>query len=89
MKPISSVKSISLMLLIMMQIIFTKVNAQCPASITAFIQSQVNATCPSNATLVIGSNANGVAGVQYQFTSAPAGISLAATVFIGRIITRR
>ena len=71
-------KSISLILLILIQFFFTKVIAQCPANVTAFIQSQTNASCPSNATLVIGSNANGVAGVQYQFTAAPAGISLAA-----------
>ena len=61
-----------------MQFIFTNVVAQCPATVTAFVQSKTVATCPSNATLVVGSNANGVASAQYQFTAAPPGISLAA-----------
>ena len=75
MKPI---KSISIVLLLLMQFIFTNSSAQCPASVTAFVLSKTVATCPSNATLVVGSNANGVASAQYQFTAAPPGISLAA-----------
>ena len=61
-----------------MQFIFTNVDAQCPATVTAFVLSKTVATCPSNATLVVGSNANGVASAQYQFSAAPPGISLAA-----------
>ena len=75
MKPI---KSISIVLLLLMQFIFTNSSAQCPASVTAFVLSKTVATCPSNATLVVGSNVNGVASAQYQFTAAPPGISLAA-----------
>ena len=55
-----------------------QIKAQCPVSVTAYIQSQTNATCPSNGSLIIGSNANLVASAQYQFTVAPAGISMGA-----------
>ena len=66
------------MFMFALQFSITNAFAQCPSTVTAFIQSQINASCPSNASLVIGSNANGVSGAQYQFTVAPAGISMAA-----------
>jgi Secretion system C-terminal sorting domain len=64
--------------MVFLQLSAFQLSAQCPASVTAYIQSQTNATCPSNGTLIIGSNANLVASAQYQFTVAPTGISLAA-----------
>jgi Secretion system C-terminal sorting domain len=71
-------KLLTVLLFLLMQPIALKLSAQCPASVTAYIQSQTNATCPSNGMLVIGSNANLVTTAQYQFTVAPPGISLAA-----------
>lgn len=64
--------------MVFIQFSVLKLGAQCPVVVTAYIQSQTNATCPSNGTLIIGSNANLVTSSQYQFTVAPAGISLAA-----------
>jgi hypothetical protein len=51
--------------------------AQCPASVTAFITAQTVATCPSNASVTIGSNANGIGTATYQVVTAPSGVSLA------------
>ncbi len=75
MKPI---KLLTTSLIVFLTSCALKLSAQCPASVTAYIQSQTNATCPSNGTLIIGSNANLISSAQYQFTTAPAGISLAA-----------
>ncbi len=57
--------------------ILMNAEAQCPASITAFITSQTVATCPSNASVTIGSNANGIGTATYQVVTAPSGVSLA------------
>jgi hypothetical protein len=77
-KKMKPIKLLTLLSMVFIQLSVLKLSAQCPASVTAYIQSQTNATCPSNGTLIIGSNANLIASAQYQFTVAPAGISLAS-----------
>jgi Immunoglobulin domain len=71
-KSIHFLKSIILFMLFSFMM---KVQAQCPAVVSATIASQTIATCPSNASVTIGTNALGSA--IYQVITAPSGVSLA------------
>lgn len=62
--------------LVLLMSFLVKVQAQCPASVTAIIASQTPATCPSNASVTISSNANGETTATYQALIAPSGVGL-------------